>query len=186
MIVALLLGAVPTPLAGAVGAVTAAFTGTATTNHGFWAPCATVDAGHACPPQVILTPPPVGKMAPPFTPYGDLGLATFTASTCADPGACSLTLGFSMNGYCGLATGRGTGGLLGSTGVPHQLAFTYTVTGATLVARGAATNLSTGEVGDILLTGTFVAADPDDCLDGTATSFTFVGDLTLAYPKLTP
>lgn len=170
------------PAAPAAGVVTAAFTGTITTTTGFSAPC----VNHPCPPQVVLTPPPTGKMAPPFTPYGDLGNATFNASTCADPGTCSLVLGFSVHGYCGLATGRGSGGLLDSSGAPHQLAFTYTLTGTTLVGRGVATNQATAEVGDIVLTGTVVPTDPADCLSGTASSFTFAGDLTLAYPKVTP
>lgn len=178
----LVLSVLHAPAAPAAGVVTAVFAGTVTTNTGFSLPC----VNDPCPPQVVLTPPPTGKMAPPFTPYGDVGLASFTASTCTDPGTCSLVLGFSMHGYCGLASGRGSGGLVDSSGAPHQLAFTYTLTGTTLVGRGAATKPSTGEVGDIVLTGTVVPTDPAACLSGTASSFSFIGDLTLVYPKLTP
>ena len=184
MSAAMLVG-LPAPPASAAGGVTAAFAGTLSTTGGLWAPCATSDATHTCPPAVLVTPPPVGKLAPPFTTNGDLRSALFTSATCVDPGDCSLVLAFPVRGYCGFAAARGVGNLLDSTGESHQLDFAYTLLGATFTARGQAVRMSTGEVGDVVLNAT-VVADAAACLTGTASSFTFAGDLTLVYPKLTP
>jgi hypothetical protein len=178
------------PGATGAGAVTAVVSGSFTTamtfgDTGFRMPCNTVDADHTCPPRIVPTPPPTGKLSPPFTPYGDVGTTAFTATSCVDPGACTLTLGFSLHGYCGLAAGAGTGGLIDSGGVAHSLRFTFTVTGTAMVFRGHAVNEDTDEVGD-LYAALHVEPDTDDCLTGTARTFDFTGDIALVYPKPTP
>ncbi|HEX9969610.1 MAG TPA: hypothetical protein VGB03_05685, partial [Acidimicrobiales bacterium] len=173
------------PPARAAGASTVVVTGTWTLNGPVQAPCVEVDASHACPPPIVLTPPPfIGKMGPPFSTDGDLRTATFSQATCA-PAPCTAVLSTSYRGYCGLATGRGSGGLLDAAGDAHTFQFTFTLVGTELVIRGNATRHSTGELGDVF--GTFaVVSPPLECAAGTATAFPTAGDLTVTYPKVTP
>lgn len=175
---AAVLGLVPAaPSATAAGATTVAVAGTMTFNGPLPAPCTTA----TCPPTVIPSPPPfLGKLGPPFSVEGGaLRSGSFTQATCL-PAPCSVVLSMSYRGYCGLATGRGSGGLLDSAGEAHLLEYTFTVAGTEMVVRGNARRYSTGEVGD--LWGTFTAVPTD----ATCTALTLVGDLAATYPKVTP
>lgn len=171
------------PPAQAAGATTAVVTGTLTLNGPVQTPC----TGTApCPPPIIPTPPPfLGKLGPPFSVDGGaLRTASFSQATCL-PSPCTVALTTSYRGYCGLATGRGSGGVLDANGEAHLLVFTFTAVGTEWVVRGNARRNSTGEVGDVF--GNFTVVPPAaDCAAGTATTFPFAGDLTVTYPKLTP
>ena len=169
------------PPAEAVGASTVVVTGTLTLNGPVAAPCTT----GPCPPTVTPSPPPfLGKMGPLYSTDGDFRTATFSQAACA-PGACSLAFSTSYRGYCGLASGRGSGGLRDGNGAVHLLDLTFVLTGTEMAVRGNARSHATGELGDLF--GTFtVVSPPAECAAGTATAFTMAGDLTVTYPKATP
>jgi hypothetical protein len=172
-----------TPPAQAAGATTAVVTGTLTLNGPVQAPC----TGTApCPPPIIPSPPPfIGKLGPLFSVEGGaLRMGSFTQATCA-PAPCSVVFSLAYRGYCGLATGRGSGGLLDANGEAHLLDLTFTAVGTELVVRGNARRYSTGEVGDLF--GAFTVVLPAvECAMGTATTLPLAGDLTVTYPKVTP
>lgn len=173
--------------------------GNATLNAGLDFPCPATTQ-KCMVPNVV--PGGVGKKQRPFiVTNGNERTGEFAATICAGkvtnapdknkpttegPG-CTMAFSFTVRGFCGLASGTGTGTITTTTGNTRWFNVTFTDKAGVFRMQGnwwksGPTKPATPE-GDIVVTGSWVATE-GNCLNKTARGFTATMTVKLFHPKL--
>lgn len=173
--------------------------GNAALNAGLDFPCPATTQKCTVPNVV---PGGVGKKQPPFiVTNGNTRTGTFGSTICAGkvtnapdknkptteaPG-CGMAFTFTITGFCGLASGSGSGTITTAAGHTRWFNVTFSDKAGVFLMRGnwwktGPTKPPTPE-GDIVVKGSWVATQ-GSCLNKTATGFTATLKVKLFHPKL--
>ncbi len=197
-VAALVAGGAP-PVAAFTGA-SLTLAGNISISGGMGYPCTPIGSTFDCPPTVgvAVAPEPDGLPGVAISPSGPSRSFAMGSKSCvgqedtvAKPGKlptsvglCSLQAAGSLTGRCGLARGAANGTATLAAILAFQQGFTFTVRitwiGTFWYLAGAVVKTNTGESGT--LRGTLrVVPDPvaGSCATGTATHFTFVGEVDI-------